>query len=237
MNVLCIIPARSGSKGIINKNIRKLSDKPLIYYSINSAKKSNLIDKIIVSTDDEKIIKISKKYGAEIPFKRPKKFATDCATTFDVVKHAIEFLEKNQAYHPEIVIILQPTSPLRTTKIIDDSIKKLIKSKASSVISVAKIKKHPFSAFWLKNNELKPFHKNFKKFDRRQKYPDLFFPSGSVYVFWSENIKKYNSIYGSKIKHIFDKDDLDIDEPLDFFFTEMIMKNWKNYKRKFSNLK
>ena len=234
MNVLAIIPARGGSKGIPHKNIRNLAGKPLITYTIIAAKKSKLIDKIVVSTDDKKIAKISEACGIEVPFLRPKNISKDNSSTIEVVKHTLEFLRTNQDYIPDMIIVLQPTSPLRTTRLIDNAIEILRKSKSSCVISVSKIKKHPFSAFWLKSGLLKPFKQNFTKYDRRQKYPDLYFPTGAIYAFWDKTIKKYNSMYGPKIKPILvNIEDIDIDNPLDLFFAEMIVKNWNRYKKRF----
>ena len=235
MNVLAIIPARGGSKGIPHKNIRNLAGKPLIAYTIIAAKKSKLIDKIVVSTDDKKIAKISEACGIEVPFLRPKNISKDNSSTIEVVKHALEFLRTNQDYIPDMIIVLQPTSPLRTTRLIDDAIKILRKSKSSCVITVSKIKKHPSSAFWLKSRLLKPLKQNITEYNKKQKSLDLYFPTGSIYVFWEKTIKKYNSIYGPKIKPILvNIEDVDIDNQLDLFFTEMIIKNWNRYKKRFS---
>jgi len=235
MNVLAIIPARGGSKRIPYKNIQNLAGKPLIAHTIIAAKKSKVIDKIVVSTDDKKIAKISEAHGIEVPFLRPKNISKDNSSTIEAVKHTLEFLRTNQDYIPDMIIILQPTSPLRTTGSIDNAIKILSKSKSSCVITVSKIKKHPSSAFWLKSGLLKQFKQNLAKYDRRQKSPDLYFPTGSIYVFWEKTIKKYNSIYGPKIKPILVKtEDVDIDYPLDLFFTEMLIKNWNRYKKRFS---
>jgi len=147
MKILGLIPARGGSKGIPLKNIQKLAGKPLINYTIESAKKSK-IDKVIVSTDTKKIAQISTSAGAEVPFLRPKKISKDSSSTIKVIKHALKFLKLKQNYEPDIIVILQPTSPLRTAKMINNSINILKKSKCSSVISVSKIKSHPYASFW-----------------------------------------------------------------------------------------
>ena len=123
-----MIPARGGSKGLKNKNIKLLNKKPLIAWSILAAKKCKLIDKIIVSTDSLKISKISKKYGAEVPFIRPKKFATDKASSFSVLKHAIEFY-RNRNINFDFILMLEPTSPLREPKDIDFCINRIKKKK------------------------------------------------------------------------------------------------------------
>jgi CMP-N,N'-diacetyllegionaminic acid synthase len=236
MEVLSIIPARGNSKGIIEKNIRILNGKPLIYYTIQAAKKSKHINRILVSTDNIKIANIAKKFGADVPFVRPKSISKDNSSSYDVIKHTLHFLEKNENYIPDIVIFLQPTSPLRTSKKIDKSIQLLKHSKSDSVLSVYKPHSHPYRAFWYKDGLLKPFKNNFQKYSRRQSHPSLYSPTGEIYAFWYETIKKYDSIYGKKIKPIFPDDDeyiVDIDAPVDLFIVEMLLKYWKNYKKRF----
>ena len=230
--ILAIIPARCGSKGIRRKNLQKLSGKPLIVHTIIAAKKTKSINKIIVSTDDKEIEKISKNNGAEVPFLRPKQISKDTSSIIEVIKHALKFLQENQSYVPDIIILLQPTSPLRTSQLITKTINTLKKSKATSVITVSKITKHPYASYWLKNDFLKPFEKNFTKYSRRQEFPDLFFPTGAVYTFWYDTLKKFNSLHGPKIKPIVVHDeDIDIDNLRDLFFAEMMLKNWKKYKK------
>lgn len=227
MKILAIIPARGGSKGIPNKNMRKLVGKPLIEYTINSAKKSKLVSRIIISTDSKKIAKIGKNLNIDIPFIRPKKISGDKATSFEVVKHTLEFLEKNESYIPDIIVLLQPTNPLRSTALIDKVINNLKKSKADTVITVQKIKQHPYSAFWKKGKYLKPFKENFQEFSRRQSTPALYHNTGDVYAFWNKTVKKYNSFYGKKIQPIILSDEfslIDIDSDFDVFVCESIMK-------------
>ena len=190
MKILSIIPARGGSKGIPKKNICKLNGKPLLSYSIKNALESKLVNRVVVSTDDDAIAKISKRYGAEVPFIRPKNFSKDSSSSIDVVKHVLQELNDKEEYVPDIVTLLQPTSPLRTTKSLDKSIQLLIKHKSDTVLGVFELKSHPYSAFWKKNGYLKPIKKNFLKFYQRQKRPDCYYPSGSIYTFWSKNIKR-----------------------------------------------
>ena len=228
--ILAIIPARCGSKGIRRKNLQKLSGKPLIVHTIIAAKKTKSINKIIVSTDDKEIGKISKNNGAEVPFLRPKQISKDTSSTIEVIKHALKFLQENQSYVPDIIILLQPTSPLRTSQLITKTINTLKKSKATSVITVSKITKHPYASYWLKNDFLKPFEKNSPKYSRRQEFPDLFFPTGAVYTFWYDTLKKFNSLHGPKIKPIVVQDeDIDIDNLRDLFFAEMMLGKVNDY--------
>jgi len=236
MNILAIIPARGGSKGISNKNIRKLAGKPLIEYSITSAKKSKKINRIIVTTDNKKIASISKKAGAEIPFLRPKQISKDDTPIIDVIQHTLDFLENTESYKPEIIILLQPTNPLRSIRNIDNCINLLLNSKSSSVISVSLAKHHPDISFTIQNNFLKPLNSKFEKHSLRQKRKLIYSPSGLIYGFWYDTLKKYHSIYGPKIKPLITKNNaelIDIDEPFDLFLAEMILKHWKHFLKNF----
>ena len=205
---------------------------PLIAHSIISAQKSKCFDKIIVSTDDEKIAKIAKFYKAEIPMLRPKKFAKDNTPTIDVIKNVVDVLDK-QNYNPDIICILQPTSPFRDNKIIKNSLK-LLKKNVTSVISVRKINHHPYASFLMKNKKLFPYRKDFTSFFQRQKFPDMYFPTGSIYTFWCSNLKKYDNFYGKNIVPIIVNDEpnlIDIDNKFDLFTAEMTSQYWKNFKK------
>lgn len=235
MHILALIPARAGSKGLSNKNIRMLAGKPLIQHTIETAQKSKYVDRVVVTTDSKKIASISKSLGAEIPFIRPKNISTSSSSQLSFVKHALEYLKNNESYEPDMITILYPTQPLRTVSRIDKSISLLKKSKADIVIGVSKVRTHPYRSFWLENGFLKPFRKDFLKFHQRQLYPTLYYPSGDVYTFWYDTFTKYGQIYGPQIKPLLpDKDDLflDIDHQFDLFLGEMILKHWKQYKNK-----
>ena len=227
--ILAIIPARFGSKNIPLKNIQPINKKPLIAYTIESALGSKKINKIIVSTDSPKIVSISKKYDVEIPFLRPKKHSTSKSSTNSVVSHTLDFLS-NQKYIPDIITILQPTTPFRTSDDIDKSIKLLEKTHATSVLGVTKMKRHPYKSFWLDNKFLKPFKSDFKKFFQRQLLPPLYFPTGSIYTFWYQTFKKYGNYYGPKIKPLILDNEIDIDDWEDLFFLEMKLKYWNSFK-------
>ena len=135
--IISIITARGGSKGLPKKNIKKLQGKPLIAWTIEAAKKSKYLDKIIVTTDSKEISEVAKEFGAEVPFIRPSHLATDNSSSFDTIKHALNFQEFKNDY--DIVVILEPTSPLRETKDIDNSLEQLIDSPtAKSIVGVCK---------------------------------------------------------------------------------------------------
>ena len=225
MEILGLIPARGNSKGLKNKNLQKILGKSLLEYTISCAKNSK-INRIVVSTDSPNIAKLSKKLGAEVPFLRPKKYALDNSSTLSVVKHALDYLSSKEQYIPDIIIILQPTSPLRKAISIDQSIKLLQKSKATSVLGMRPINDHPYASFMLKNKSLIPHKKNFLKYYQRQKVPDYLYPTGSIYTFWNSTLIKFKSYYGNKIKPLIinDESTIDIDSEFDLFIAEMILK-------------
>ena len=148
VNIICIITARSGSKGLKNKNIRKLRGLPLIAHTIIAAKKSKMLSRIILSTDSKLYRKIGIKFGAEVPFIRPKRLATATSHHPDVVNHAVNFMEKKEQVIFDYVVMLQPTSPFRSSKHIDEAIMKFFNEKNDSLIS---IKKQDYPPWWLFN--------------------------------------------------------------------------------------
>ncbi len=233
MEILALIPARGGSVGISQKNITNLAGKPLIYHSIKNAINCNLVDRIIVSTDDKAISEIAKKSGAEVPFLRPKKLAKNDTSIIDVIHHCLDFLKTQEDYVPDMIVLLQPTSPIRDVSLIRKSINKLKNSKSTSVISVSQIKTHPDTSFSLKSEYLKPLNPNFESSSNRQKRKKLYHPTGSIYTFWSSNLSKFNSIYGPRINPIETKQEynIDIDHLFELFIAEMTFKNWNKYKK------
>lgn len=233
--VICIIPARKGSKGLKNKNIKKLKNIPLIAWSILVAKKCKMIDEIIVSTDSKKISKIAKKYGAKVPFLRPSNLATDKSSSFEVLKHAINFYKKKKVFF-DYVLLLEPTSPLRDYKDVNLCLKKVLKNKIDAMVSVTKvINQHPSFLYSLKkNNFLVPYLKNKKKlYVRRQDINSLYYLEGSIYISKTSSLLKKRTFYHEKTQAFtVDKwKSLEIDDIDDFnlaqFYTRRlnILKN------------
>ena len=144
--IISIITARSGSKGLRDKNIKRLKGLPLLAHTVLAAKKSKKIDRVILSTDSELYGKIGKRYGAEVPFLRPKRLATSKAHHPDVVNHAVNFIEKKENIFFDFFIIFQPTSPFRNSKHIDNAISKFLNENNTSLIS---IKKQDYPPWWL----------------------------------------------------------------------------------------
>ena len=229
MKILGLIPARSGSKGIKNKNIKKFAGKPLITHSIETLKKINSVDRILVTTDSKKIADIAKKSGAEVPFLRPKKYAKDSTPMIDVIKHSVNYLSKRESYIPDLILLLQPTSPIRNARMISKSINLLKNSKATSVISVGEVKTHPFLSFFKNGEFLKPLFPQFENNTIRQKRKSVYFPTGSFYVFKTSNLLNYNSMYGPRIMPFIIKQkefNIDIDDPFDWFIAELFFKKY-----------
>ena len=236
MEILGIIPVRKNSRGIPLKNIQKINGIPLVEHTIRTAKKTTKISRLILSTDSEEIAKIAQKLGIEVPFLRPKKYSTTNSPTSDVIFHALDYLKKKENYEPDIITILQATSPLRQPSTIDKSVRLLVNSNATSILGVSQMKQNPFLAFTLGSNKfLKPHMKNFQKFFQRQKFPKFYYPSGSIYTFWKKTLEEYGNIYGPKIKPLVvsKEESIDIDDILDLFISENILKNWKSYKKNF----
>ena len=202
-NILAIIPARSGSKSIKNKNIKKINNIPLIGYSINTAKKSKLINRIIVSTDSNIIKKIAESFRAEVPFIRPKKISKDNSKDTTYLKHAINALKLKENYQPDLIVILRPTLPFRNAKIVDSAIKYFIKSRADSLKSITIAKESPYKMWEVFNKKfLKPVFgwDNLKHTNApRQSLKKIYWQNGYVDITKPKTLKKFNNELGKKI--------------------------------------
>ena len=225
MNIIGIIPARGDSKGILHKNIKLLAGKPLIAYTIEAALKSKFLDRVIVSTDSKKIAKIAKEYGTEVPFLRPERLAKDATPIISVLKHAVRWLEKKENYSTDIVVTLQPTSPLRQTTDINRAVKKIIETGADSVVSVCQAKDNPYWMMMVRKDRIFPFMDSNKHYSRRQALPRLYMLNGAVYVTRIETLTKESKILSNNSRAIImeQKNSLDIDDEMDFKLAELIL--------------
>ena len=225
---ICIIPARSGSKGIRNKNIVKIKNKPLIQYSIDTAKKLKKYCEIVISTDSHKILKIIKKNKLDFFGLRPKKLSTDNALTKDVVKYELKKIEKIFSHKFYGIILLQPTCPIRDIKKIKKSINYLNDKKFDSVVSVCDVDSHhPLRMKIFKNNYLRNFL-NIKKENMipRQNLPKVYIRSGSFYLIKRDTFLKKDSLVGDKCKGIILKnlEAFNIDKQIDLEYLRMKLK-------------
>lgn len=224
--ILCIIPARSGSKGIPKKNMKPLCGKPLIAYSIEQALQIPFIDRIIVSTDDEKTAEISTNLGAEAPFIRPPHLATDDAGTIDVLIHTIEWCNKNENLSFDIIILLHANTPLRNIEDIRKCIDILVDQKADNVFSVTPARNNPyFNMVEIKEKERVTLTKE-GNFSSRQSAPPVYDMNSSIYAWWTNILVKKQALFLPKTRiYIMPRErSIDIDEPIDFRFAEVLME-------------
>ena len=230
--MLAIIAARSGSKGLKNKNILSMNGKPLIAHTIEHALKSKLISKVIVSTDSKKIAKIALKYGAEVPFLRPKKLSKDNSSILRAFEHAILFF-KNKGFNYNHFVSLGGCCPIRNKDDIDKAIKLYFKKKAHTLISVKENTKHT-EWFFKKvgQGRMKKYEK--RKIKNRQKHNILLIPNGSIYVFNTKKIlanTKMNKDYSNNKTFYYLMPQIrsvDIDTIDDFNYSKFLLKNAKN---------
>lgn len=227
MEILSIIPARSGSKGIPNKNIKKLAGKPLLAYSIEASIQSKYIDRTIVSTDSKKYAAISRKYGAEIPFLRPKYLAKDNIHAVYPVIDCIKRLREKENYIPNVIVMLLPTSPLRNNKHIDEAIALFMQKQEGSVISVVEANKPPHYFRVIKDGKLYPFiNEEISPNFQRQDVNDIYELNGSIYVTWTKTLLKNKTFHVETIyPYIMEKMySIDINEDFDFKIAEFLIK-------------
>ena len=203
MKILAIIPARGGSKGVPGKNIKLLGEKPLLQYTVEASMQSQLISKTILSTDDAEIIACARNFDIEIPFVRPHELATDQAKSIDVVKHAVDFFEKQGEFY-DAVCLLQVTSPFRPHGMIDKAIQKFIDTDADTLITVLPVP-HEYNPHWVfevnERGELKIATGENTIISRRQDLPLAYHRDGSIYITKTEYIKQ-GTFYGNSLTYL-----------------------------------
>lgn len=222
--VVCVIPARGGSKGVPRKNIKILGSKPLIAYTIEQAVQSKYIDRIVVSTEDREIADISKQYGAEVPFMRPVVLAGDQVATIDVLLHAINWLEEDK-YAFDIIVLLHTTTPLRVVKDIDSCIEMLLGTKADNIFSVTEAHRNPYFNMIEINQNGKVQLSKKGTFTSRQSAPKVYDMNSSIYVWWKDLLKKDTKIFleNSQVYVMPKIRSIDIDDDIDFRIAEVVM--------------
>lgn len=231
MRVLGIIPARGGSKGVPRKNIKLLGNKPLLQYTSDVALKSNLIDTLLLSSDDDQIIKVGKSLGIEVPFKRPLDLAIDTAPTLPVIQHALNYY-KNIGEEFDAVCLLQVTSPFRTVDFLNKAISKFIATDTDSLVSVQEVP-HEFNPHWVfeetANGNLKIATGEEKIISRRQNLPKAYHRDGSIYLTKTSVILEQNSLYGNSIAYVTSPKDwyVNIDTMADWYKAELLIQKKK----------
>ena len=228
LNLLSIIPARSGSTEVKNKNIRSLGGKPLLYYTIKESLRSN-VSRTIVSTDDVKIANMAKKFGAEVPFLRPKKFATSTSPSILTVLHCLSYLRKKESYMADYVIFLQPTSPFRKFTDINNGLDKILRQNVTSLVGVVEVTQHPFWMFEKnRNDRLVEFSKVKNKPLRRQDLSKLYYINDALFITKGEYFEKVSytdplfdihDLIGLEMNHL---NSFDINTEMDFHLAEIL---------------
>ncbi|MFT6778328.1 MAG: CMP-N,N'-diacetyllegionaminic acid synthase [Paraglaciecola sp.] len=219
--VLALIPARSGSKGLRGKNMCKVNEVPLVGYSIQAALDSNFICDVYLTSDDELTLSYAEKVGV-IPLRRPAKYSTDLASANDVVEHFLKTLPESLLKQDPYIIYLQPTSPLRTTKHIDDALDKMLEQGLNKLISVVEMTKSPFKSFVLdKQGCLQSLFDESKTNQRRQDLPAVYAANGAIYVFCLSDFTDSNTFPSNGsypyIMSEVDSLDIDVEDDLDTF--------------------
>ncbi len=231
MNILAIIPARGGSKGVKRKNIRTIDGKPLIAYTIEAANKSSLISRSIVSTEDKEISDVAKRYGADVPFIRSEKYATDEAKSIDVVFEALDKCKKIFKEKYDLLVLLQPTSPFRDHTHIDNAIQMIIdQSEADSLVSVTEAANSCNPNYLYKSINGKYYAPLIdSEIIRRQELPIYYVRNGAIYIVRIDYLEKYRSFI-SKNNLIFKMDErvsVNIDTEMDLLFARVVAESKK----------
>ncbi|WP_274601152.1 cytidylyltransferase domain-containing protein [Halochromatium roseum] len=221
MNCFALIPARGGSKGIPRKNVRLLADKPLIAWTIESALQAISVERVVVSTEDEEIASIAEAYGADIPFMRPRALAGDDTPTMDVVYHALD-----QLCEYDWVLLLQPTSPLRTAEDIDGMAAFCEQAQAPAAVSICPCSKHPFWSYWqAPNGLLRPYVTDQPLIARRQDCPPAFELNGAMYLGKASWLRQQSHFVTSEtVGYRMPRSrSLDLDTPDDWLLAEFLI--------------
>ena len=200
-NVLALVPARGGSKGIRDKNIRPLAGMTLLEYAARAAAESQVVSRTVLSTDSERIAAEGRRVGLEVPFLRPSHLAADDTPMLPVVEHAVDYLEQH-GWSPEIIVLLQPTSPLRRPDHIRDAVRQLGESGADSVVTVVELPRHlsPDYVMRIEGGELVPFLPHGGDVTRRQDARPAYVRDGTVYAFWRRTLRDTRTIYGNRCR-------------------------------------
>ncbi|MGL5058015.1 MAG: cytidylyltransferase domain-containing protein [Fusobacteriaceae bacterium] len=229
--ILAIIPARGGSKGIPKKNIIDLLGKPLLYYSVKSAKESKYVDKVILSTDDIEIGEVGKSLGAEVPFLRPEDISGDKAKSIDAFIHAIREIEKIEEKY-DYVLLLQNTSPLRQGWHIDEALEKMIESDERSLVSVSEVIEHPCIMRMLDKNGKISNLMNMNGDTRRQDFAPIYIVNGAIYIQKNDDeLNLSTNLNGGELAYVMAREySVDIDEYLDLDIATHYLKKMKEDK-------
>jgi len=228
LTVIGLITARGGSKSIPEKNIRLLAGKPLIAWTIEAALQCKDLSRVLVSTDNQKIADVARQWGADVPFVRPTELSLDDSSHISVVLHAIHWLEENDGLRPDYIMLLQPTSPSRSVKDIQEVIQLARKKDAIAVMSVCEAAKHPYKSYKIiENGTLEYFVPSNISYKYRQSLPTVYEENGAIYLNKRTSLLQDQTfIPPNTIAYVMPQErSLDIDTPWDFHVADLVLKN------------
>jgi CMP-N-acetylneuraminic acid synthetase len=222
---LVLIPARGGSKGIPRKNLVPLAGKPLIQYTFESALQSKYIDSIHLSSDSDEIMDLAKSLNILAPYKRPDQIASDTASAMDVIMYHIDWVKENLGEEIENIIYLQPTSPIRSNDLIDNSINEYERLQSKSLVAICECSQHPYETVMLSDNKMKSLPQD-KGYTRRQDYPLFYFITGALYIFNCAFVKEHKRLTDQNTNYIITskEEGIDIDDIVDLKIAEYILR-------------
>ena len=225
LKTLGIIPARGGSKGIPRKNLKNLGTKPLIGWTIEQALGAVLLDDVFVTTEDDEIATVAQRWGAKVPFTRPKELAQDTTPGIDVILHALDYAQNFQR-----IVVLQPTSPFRTSADIDGIIQYCNDRRAPSAVSVTPASKHPFWSYYLEDEALVPLINSDATKKTRQELPEAFNLNGALYLAEIEWLKQTKTLlHDTTLGYVMPPErSIDLDTELDWKWAEFLLENDKH---------
>lgn len=228
MKILGLIPARGGSKGIPRKNIAPLAGKPLLAWTVETAGASGVLDRLVVSTDDPEIAEMARRLGAETPFIRPAELARDDTPGVEPALHAVSWLRGKEDYQADLVLLLQPTSPLRSVDDIRGIVESARREGVDAAVSVTAAKKHPF---WMRgmadDGRLIPFMEADREYVARQQLPPLYAVNGALYLIRTEVFLAEKTFFTDRTyAYIMPEErSLDIDSLWDLHLAELILRD------------
>lgn len=236
--ILGLIPARGGSKGIPRKNLAMLGGKPLLAWTILAAQASKRLARIVVTTEDEEIASVARSWGADVPFMRPADLARDDTPALGPVLHAVQWLQQHEAFRPAYILLLQPTSPFRTAQDIHGVMAPVAESGADSVVSLCEVKQHPYWTLAMREDGTLASFLGMKigdlerRYPRRQDLPSAYAENGCLYLVQRDVLLERGSLYGDRLfGYLMPAErSLDIDTPWDLRLAEMLMRDREHHE-------
>ena len=241
LKIMGFILAREGSTGVPGKNIKPINAKPLIGYTIDVAKASNYINRVVVATDGDDISKVAKEFGADVPFMRPSEMSHKLSRAYDVYRYFIKKLQDEEGYRPDIFVCLFSTSYTKTVEEVDAAIKKLIDTNCHWVFTVTECEHHPYRCFKpIDSDRMINFCTDVKSYDiwgNRQELPLMYRINGNAFVTWTENIENFETYNvdmidypDSDIRYVVcpQENSMDIDTPIDFEIADFLLSKKGN---------